>query len=101
MLHWLAMLDSAWRDRLLNKKHDWYVLEISSFQLDGTKTFKPEIGILLNITPDHLDRYEYNMQNYVDSKFQMIAKHGSVTAILFTTRMIRLSRTKFNQEHCS
>ena len=53
-------------------KYDWYVLEVSSFQLDGTKTFKPEIAILLNITPDHLDRYEYIMQNYVDSKFRVI-----------------------------
>lgn len=53
-------------------KFDWYVLEVSSYQLDGTETFKPEIGILLNITPDHLDRYEYNMQNYVNSKFQLI-----------------------------
>jgi UDP-N-acetylmuramoylalanine--D-glutamate ligase len=45
---------------------------MSSFQLDGTVKFKPEIGILLNITPDHLDRYEYTMQNYVDSKMQLI-----------------------------
>ena len=52
--------------------HDWYVLEMSSFQLDGTKTFSPQIGILLNITPDHLDRYEYTMQKYVDSKFRII-----------------------------
>jgi len=52
--------------------HDWYVIEISSFQLDGTKTFRPHIGILLNITPDHLDRYEYKMQNYIDSKFKLI-----------------------------
>ena len=52
--------------------HDWYVIEISSFQLDGTKTFKPHIGILLNITPDHLDRYEYKMQNYIDSKFRLV-----------------------------
>lgn len=51
---------------------DWYVLEVSSYQLDGTESFKPEIGILLNITPDHLDRYDYNMQNYVNSKFQLI-----------------------------
>ncbi|MEX1240627.1 MAG: UDP-N-acetylmuramoyl-L-alanine--D-glutamate ligase [Cyclobacteriaceae bacterium] len=51
---------------------DWYVLEISSYQLDGTDTFKPEIGILLNITPDHLDRYDNTMQNYVNSKFQLI-----------------------------
>ncbi|HEY3406197.1 MAG TPA: UDP-N-acetylmuramoyl-L-alanine--D-glutamate ligase, partial [Ohtaekwangia sp.] len=53
-------------------KFDWYVLEMSSFQLDGTKAFSPEIGILLNITPDHLDRYEYTMQKYVDSKFRLI-----------------------------
>lgn len=52
--------------------HEWYVVEISSFQLDGTKTFKPAIGILLNITPDHLDRYEYKMENYVLSKFRLM-----------------------------
>jgi UDP-N-acetylmuramoylalanine--D-glutamate ligase len=58
--------------KIANGTTDWYVLEISSFQVDGTKTLKPQIGILLNITPDHLDRYEYNIQNYVNSKFQII-----------------------------
>ncbi|MGC1243254.1 MAG: UDP-N-acetylmuramoyl-L-alanine--D-glutamate ligase [Chryseosolibacter sp.] len=58
--------------QVAKQNFDWYVLEISSFQLDGTETFKPEIGILLNITPDHLDRYDYTMQNYVNSKFQLI-----------------------------
>jgi UDP-N-acetylmuramoylalanine--D-glutamate ligase len=58
---------------VVQKNFDWYVLEISSFQLDGTKSFSPEIGILLNITPDHLDRYEYSMQNYIDSKFRLVA----------------------------
>jgi UDP-N-acetylmuramoylalanine--D-glutamate ligase len=57
---------------VVQKNFDWYVLEISSFQLDGTKSFSPEIGILLNITPDHLDRYEYSMQNYIDSKFRLV-----------------------------
>jgi UDP-N-acetylmuramoylalanine--D-glutamate ligase len=52
--------------------YDWYVLEISSFQLDGTKKFKPTIGILLNITPDHLDRYDYKLENYSTSKFRLI-----------------------------
>jgi UDP-N-acetylmuramoylalanine--D-glutamate ligase len=51
---------------------DWYVLEISSFQLDGTKKFHPHIGVLLNITPDHLDRYDHKMVNYVNSKFRLI-----------------------------
>ncbi len=58
--------------KVAKEHHDWYVIEISSFQLDGTKTFRPHIGILLNITPDHLDRYEYKMQNYIDSKFRLI-----------------------------
>lgn len=50
---------------------DVYVVELSSFQLDGMFDFKADISILLNITPDHLDRYDYNMQNYVDSKFRI------------------------------
>ncbi|MDO4782696.1 MAG: UDP-N-acetylmuramoyl-L-alanine--D-glutamate ligase [Capnocytophaga felis] len=51
---------------------EYYVLEISSFQLDGITSFKPYIAILLNITPDHLDRYDYKMENYVASKFRII-----------------------------
>ena len=51
---------------------DIYVVELSSFQLDGMYDFKADISILLNITPDHLDRYDYEMQNYVDSKFRVI-----------------------------
>lgn len=51
---------------------DWYVLELSSFQLDGMVDFKADIAILMNITPDHLDRYDYQMQNYVDSKFRIL-----------------------------
>ena len=51
---------------------DYYVLELSSFQLDGMVDFKADIAVLLNITPDHLDRYEYNFQHYIDSKFRII-----------------------------
>ncbi|MFM7662206.1 MAG: UDP-N-acetylmuramoyl-L-alanine--D-glutamate ligase [Bacteroidota bacterium] len=51
---------------------DHYVLEISSFQLDDMFDFKADIAILMNITPDHLDRYNYEMQNYVDSKFRIL-----------------------------
>mgnify|MGYP001943668346 CR=1 FL=1 len=50
---------------------DVYVIELSSFQLDGMFEFKADIAVLLNITPDHLDRYDYEMQNYVDSKFRI------------------------------
>ena len=52
--------------------YDWFVLEISSFQLDGMYDFKADISVLMNITPDHLDRYGYCFQNYVDSKMRII-----------------------------
>ena len=51
---------------------EWYVIELSSFQLDDMFDFKAEIGILTNITPDHLDRYENEMQRYIDAKFRII-----------------------------
>jgi len=51
---------------------DYYVIELSSFQLDDMYEFKADIAVLLNITPDHLDRYNYRMQDYVDSKFRII-----------------------------
>lgn len=59
--------------KVARQENDWYVLEISSFQLDGTRTFKPFVGVLLNITPDHLDRYDYKMENYVASKFRILS----------------------------
>lgn len=52
--------------------HDYYIIELSSFQLDGMYDFKADIAILLNITPDHLDRYDYKFQNYVDSKMRIL-----------------------------
>ncbi|PRX45300.1 UDP-N-acetylmuramoyl-L-alanine--D-glutamate ligase [Salegentibacter salegens] len=52
-------------------KPDWFVLELSSFQLDGIKDFRPDIAVLTNITPDHLDRYEHKLENYVFSKFRI------------------------------
>jgi UDP-N-acetylmuramoylalanine--D-glutamate ligase len=51
---------------------DYFVIELSSFQLDNMYEFKANIAVLLNITPDHLDRYEYNMQKYIDSKFRIV-----------------------------
>ncbi len=51
--------------------YDYYVIELSSFQLDGMYDFKADVAVLMNITPDHLDRYEYKLQNYIDSKFRI------------------------------
>lgn len=58
--------------QVAKKKFDYYVLELSSFQLDDMSEFKSDIAVLLNITPDHLDRYDYNFNNYVQSKFRII-----------------------------
>lgn len=49
----------------------WYVIEVSSFQLDDIHSFKPDVAVLLNITPDHLDRYDYRIENYIRSKFRI------------------------------
>ncbi len=57
--------------QLAEQPAGWYVMEISSFQLDDIHRFRPDIAILLNITPDHLDRYEYRMENYTAAKFRI------------------------------
>jgi UDP-N-acetylmuramoylalanine--D-glutamate ligase len=63
--------------KVATEEYDWYVLEVSSYQLDGTQTFRPHIGVLLNITPDHLDRYDKKMNNYINSKFRLVKNMGS------------------------
>jgi UDP-N-acetylmuramoylalanine--D-glutamate ligase len=69
--------------QVANENYEYYVLELSSFQLDGMTEFKADIAILLNITPDHLDRYDYNFQNYVDSKFRITQNQTENDAFIF------------------
>lgn len=57
--------------QVAHEDHDYYVIELSSFQLDNMYDFKADIAILLNITPDHLDRYDFKFQNYIDAKFRI------------------------------
>ena len=57
--------------QVATEQHDYYVLEISSFQLDDAYDFRPDIAIITNITPDHLDRYDHEMENYVKAKFRI------------------------------
>ncbi|MFI3302295.1 MAG: UDP-N-acetylmuramoyl-L-alanine--D-glutamate ligase [Rikenellaceae bacterium] len=64
---------------------DWYVLELSSFQLDGMYDFKADIGVLMNITPDHLDRYDYNFQNYADSKMRITRNQGATENFIYSS----------------
>lgn len=63
--------------------YDMYVLEISSFQLDGIKDFKPHIAIITNITPDHLDRYGYQFENYIASKFRIAQNQTSEDYLIY------------------
>jgi UDP-N-acetylmuramoylalanine--D-glutamate ligase len=65
-------IGESFAKQVARENYDWYVLELSSFQLDDMYEFKADIAVLLNITPDHLDRYEYKMENYADSKFRVI-----------------------------
>ena len=64
-------IGESFANQILEKNYPNYVLEISSFQLDDIVDFKPHIAVLLNITPDHLDRYDYKFENYINSKFRI------------------------------
>lgn len=63
--------------------HEIYVVELSSFQLDGMYDFRADVAVLLNITPDHLDRYGYDMQNYVDAKMRIIRNQRPADTFIF------------------
>ncbi len=69
--------------QVATEQHDIYVLELSSFQLDGMYDFKADIAVLLNITPDHLDRYGYVMQNYINSKFRITRNMSREDCFIF------------------
>jgi UDP-N-acetylmuramoylalanine--D-glutamate ligase len=61
----------SWAAQLVEHDRDWWVIEVSSFQIDGFQCFKPTVGILTNITPDHLDRYDYQIEKYIASKMNL------------------------------
>ena len=69
--------------QVAEKDYDYYVIELSSFQLDNMYEFKADIAVLMNITPDHLDRYDFKMQNYVDSKMRIIQNQTEDDAFVF------------------
>ncbi len=65
-------IGDSFAKQILEKNHKNYVLEVSSFQLDDIHDFKPKVAVLTNITPDHLDRYDYKFENYIASKFRIV-----------------------------
>ena len=69
--------------QVAHEDHDYYVIELSSFQLDNMYDFKADVAILLNITPDHLDRYDYKFQNYIDAKFRITRNQTADDAFIY------------------
>ena len=81
-------------------QHDWYVLEISSFQLDGMYDFKADVAVLTNITPDHLDRYDYKMENYVRSKFRIVQNQGPEDYFIYSMDdKVTIDTVRAHKEH--
>ncbi len=69
--------------QVAEEPHDYYIIELSSFQLDNMYDFRANIAVLLNITPDHLDRYNFEMQNYVDAKMRIIQNQTTEDAFIY------------------
>lgn len=69
--------------QVATEQHDYYVIELSSFQLDNMYNFRANIAVLMNITPDHLDRYDHCMQKYVDAKFRITQNQTPEDAFIF------------------
>ena len=91
---------TSYAKQVAENDFEWYVIELSSFQLDDMFKFKADIAILTNITPDHLDRYDYQMQNYVDSKFRIIQNQTNSDYFIFNNDdpiiKVELAKRKIN-----
>src|SRR5690606_31184178 len=76
-------IGDSFAQMVAQKDLDFYVLEISSFQLDGIESFKHHIAVITNITPDHLDRYDYKFENYIASKFRITKNQGPEDYLIY------------------
>jgi UDP-N-acetylmuramoylalanine--D-glutamate ligase len=72
----------SWAAQLVETDHEWWVIECSSYQIDGFFCFKPSIAVLTNITPDHLDRYDYKFENYLNSKLRLFNNMASNNCLI-------------------
>ena len=85
--------------QVLEDKTDYYVIELSSFQLDNMYHFKADVGILMNITPDHLDRYQFEMQHYVDSKMRIIQNQNPNDVFIYWKQDDHIEKELKRREH--
>ena len=78
---------------------DYYVIELSSFQLDNMYSFKADVAILLNITPDHLDRYNYSFQNYIDAKMRIVQNQTEQDIFIYWDDDPNIAKEYFNNQN--
>ncbi len=91
-------IGTSFARNITENKYDYHVLELSSFQLDGIVSFRPRVAILLNITPDHLDRYDGKMENYVRSKFRITMNQKEGDLLVLNADDLEICRfTKFQK----
>lgn len=76
-------IGQSFAKQVMEGTYDYYVLEISSFQLDRCFQFNPDVAVLINITPDHLDRYDYKFENYIHSKFRIFQNATAQTSCIY------------------
>ena len=74
---------NSFAKQVAQEQHDYYVLELSSFQLEAMTEFRADYAVVLNITPDHLDRYDYQMQSYVDAKMRILNNQTADNAFIY------------------
>jgi len=90
--------------QLLKGDPDFFVLELSSFQLEGMNDFKCDVAIITNITPDHLDRYDYKFEKYVEAKFRILNNHDAQSVFIFNAHdkviNARLKSMKYADRRC-
>lgn len=88
---------------ILTNQYDYWVLEVSSFQLDNCYEFNPDVAVLLNITPDHMDRYDFNFQSYVNAKFRILQKGDAHQSFIYfkdsQAIALELKQHTFPQKH--
>jgi UDP-N-acetylmuramoylalanine--D-glutamate ligase len=84
--------------KVATESHEYYVLELSSFQLDGIKDFAPHIAIITNISPDHLDRYDYKYENYIDAKFRITKNQTEHDYLIYDADDKQISKWLINNK---
>jgi len=85
-------IGDSYAEQVANKNYDGYVLELSSFQLDGIKDYAPHIAVITNLSPDHLDRYDYKYENYINSKFRITMNQTEEDYLIYDADDIEIEK---------